>query len=146
MSMRYLKKNIVLEKKEESDDNIKLRNVSNFIEKRFKNEKLNPIYVYWVAKIFKLEKIIFVSKIEMSEAAKDVIHTYIKIEDKYFDQTGFYDKEDIIKEFDLDEYNFKDLVYNGSLTDLQDVIKTKELKMSDKQLKELQSIVLSIKK
>lgn len=145
--MKYLNRQITENKKDESDDNLDLRKISNFIEKRFKKDnKHNAIFVYWIAKMMDYKKIIFVSTVEMSEDPKDVKHVFIKIEDKYFDQSGFCEKEDIIEEFDLDQYNFKDLVYNGTIEDLQKVIKTKDLKIGDKHLKELQNIILKFKK
>ena len=144
--MKYLNRQITENKKEESDNNLDLRKISNFIEKRFKKDnKHNAIFVYWIAKMLDFKKIVFVSTVEMSEDSKDVKHVFIKIEDKYFDQRGFCEKEDIIEEFDLDEYNFKDLVYNGTIEDLQKVIKTKDIKIGEKHLKELQSIIMKFK-
>jgi hypothetical protein len=129
---------------EEKTDNIQLRKVANYIEKRFKKRN-NPIFVYWIAKIFNINDISFVSEIEMSENIKDVKHVFIRLENKFFDETGMWDKEDLMKEFDLTEYNFKDLVFDDGLDKLKDLVDKQDFKMSEKSLDEMKKMIEKIK-
>ena len=81
----------------------------------------------------------------MSEDVLDVIHVYIKLNDKYFDESGFYSKEDLIKKFDLDQYNFNDLTFNSDIDKLKKVIEHKKLKLNDNILKELKNILTKLR-
>lgn len=134
----------LFENKKESSDTIILNKVSNFIKKRFKKRN-NPIFLYWIAKVFELDNILLVSKIEMGEEPKDVIHSFIKIDDKYFDESGFYDKEDLIKKFDFNEYNFKDMTFKSNLEELKKVVDIQDFEISDKNMSELKTILQRLK-
>jgi len=126
------------------DEKIKLKKCLNYIKTRFK-KKNNPVFIYWIAKIFKINNIFFVSKIEMSENIKDVDKVYIKIDDKFYDEIKIYDKKELMDNHNLTEFNFKDLVFKDDITKLNDLIKIQKNNISDKSLNELKYILQKIK-
>lgn len=145
--MKYLKfydKKILLKESLNNEIENKLKKISNYIKKRFK-EKYNSLFVYWISKIFKVDKISFISKIELSEDIKDVKHVYINFDNIFYDEKGFYDKNEIMEKHNLTEYNFKDLVFDSGVKKLKTLIDKEKIEISNKSLDELKIMIQKIK-
>lgn len=121
-----------------------LEKLSKYISRRFKDED-KIIFTYWISKIFKFSKILFISNVEMSEEWKDIKHAFIIIGDKYYDGSGFHTREDIYKKFHISKWSFNDYTFSGNLEDITNCIENKKLKLSDKLELELKTILQKYK-
>ena len=131
--------------KESSDNSVSILNkISKYINKRFKNEN-NIILMYWIGLIFGFTKYLFISKIEMSESLKDVKHIYTIIGDKYYDNTGFHSKDEILELFHLSKWSFNDYTFSGDFEMLRNCVKEKDLKLSGKLDNEIKIILQKYK-
>ncbi len=131
---------------ESSDNNnIKImKQMSNYISRRFKDED-KIIFTYWIGKIFRFSKFLFISNIEMSEEFKDVKHVFIIIGDKYYDGSGFHTREDIYNNFHISKWSYNDYTFHGNIEDLSKCIDEKKLKLANKLENELQIILQKYK-
>jgi hypothetical protein len=135
------------EDKNESKEDSKvetLEKMSNYIKRRFKNED-KILFTYWIGKIFEFTKYLVVSKIELSEYDQDVTHVYIKLDDKFYDGSGFHTKEDLYKEHNMSQYTFKDFTYNGDLNKVKKCLESKDVKLNTNQVEELKHILEKFK-
>lgn len=127
------------------NNNVKvLEQMAKYITRRFKDED-KIIFTYWIGKIFKFSKFLFISNIEMSEEFKDVKHVFIIIGDKYYDGSGFYSREDIYKNFHISKWSYNDYTFSGTIEDLSKCVDEKKLKLSAKLENELQIILQKYK-
>jgi hypothetical protein len=117
-----------------------LEKMANYIKRRFKNED-KILFTYWIGKIFEFTKYLIVSKLELSEYDQDVTHVYIKLDDKYYDGSGFHTKEDLYKEHNMSQYTFKDFTYNGDLNKVKKCLDSKDVKLNTNQVEELKHIL-----
>lgn len=134
--------NYLLENKDNNVDVLKKMN--KYINKRLKNENI-LIITYWIGKIFNFKKFLFVSKIEMSEEMKDVYNIYIIIGDKYFNEKGFFIREDICKQFEFSLNSFNDYTFIGNVDDVKNCIEIKKITLNNKLEKELKLILQKFK-
>ena len=129
----------------ESKNIILLNKVSKYITRRFKNDD-RTIFTYWIGLIFGFTKYLFISKVEMSENLKDVIHAYAIIGDKYYDGSGFHTREDIYDKFHMSKWSFNDYTFSGDLNLLEKCVKENNLKLNGKLETEIENILLKYKK
>ncbi len=121
-----------------------LEKMSKLIKRRFKNED-RVVFTYWIGKIFNFEKYLIISGVEFSDNIKDIIHVYIKIDDEYFDGSGFHTKEDIIKNHGMSKYSFKDFTYYSKSDLIEKFLNKKEIKLNSAQIDELKHIIEKFK-
>ena len=136
--------NIINENKSDDSSVEVFEKLANYITRRFNNED-RILFTYWIGKIFDLSKYLIVSKLELSEDDKDVVHVYIKLNDKYYDGSGFHDIEDLYKEHHFSKWTLKDFTYNGSITDVKRILDTKDIKLNSNQITELKHILEKFK-
>lgn len=130
---------------EEKDMYLVFDKMSNFLTRRFKNENIFDYIIYWIGKIFQYKNFLFITKIELSEDTKDIKKIFLIVDEKYLDRTGLHTKEDIMKDYHITQYTWKEFTYKGSFEDVEKYMKIKDKKPNDKQLKELKIIIQNFK-
>lgn len=130
---------------EEKDMDLVFDKMSNFLTRRFKNENIFDYIIYWIGKIFQYKNFLFITKIELSEDTKDIKKIFLIVDEKYLDRTGLHTKEDIMKDYHITQYTWKEFTYKGSFEDVEKYMKIEDKKPNDKQLKELKIIIQNFK-
>lgn len=121
-----------------------LEDMSKYISRRFKDED-GIIFTYWIGRIFNFSKYLFISNIEMSEELKDVKHVFIILNDKYYDGSGFYTREEIYEKYHISKWSYNDYTFSGTIDDLSKCVDIKKLKLSAKLENELLAILQKFK-
>lgn len=132
----------------ESMKNITLLDkITKYISRRYKNTNNELMLIlYYIGKIIKFDRFLFVSKIEMSEEKKDVKHIFIVGKNsKYYDGTGFYTKNEIIEKFHISKFSYNDYTFYGNLEDVKKCIDVKKIELHPKIEAELKTILEKIK-
>ena len=130
---------------EDKDMNSTFDKMCNFLTRRFKNDNIFDSIIYWVGKIFGYKNFLFLTKIELSEETKDIKKFFLIVDDKYLDRIGLHSKDDIMKEYHITQYTWKEFTYKGTFEDVEKYVKFKDNKPNDKQLKELKIIIQNFK-
>jgi hypothetical protein len=127
----------------ESKNPIKIvQSLTDLIQKRVKNISHNShFFSNLMAKYFKFEKFMVVSKIEFSSNLDDFRHIYVYNNGKYLDGDGYHSKADIIDKFNMSNETFKDLTFYVDIDDMKKILNKNEVTLTTKQQKELDDLV-----
>lgn len=125
-----------------------LNQMSKFIQKRFKDED-RIVFTYWMGVILGFENFLIISKIELSEYDKDIVHVYIIIDseegNKYFDGDGFHTIAELYKEHNMSKYTFNDFTYTSNIDKVKKYLDIKDIKLKSNQIDEFKHIVETFK-
>jgi hypothetical protein len=127
---------------ENKDSKNNLKKAVLYLKNRFNTK--NIYLTYLLARVYQIEKIFFISKIEFSENPEDIIYAYVYENSKFYDSNGEYSLEEIMKIHKLSKNIIKDFTFIASFSLLEKVIENKKSPFTREKTKELISVLKSI--